>query len=144
MIKPSYKFLDHTADVLFQAEAATLPELFEQCALALQETQVDISKVEPTKAINITGKNKNLEYLLFDFLDNLLFQKDSAQLVFSEFKVTIRSDSKGIYSLKCTARGEKLKVKKHQPKVDVKAITMHLFEVKKVKDGWNAQVLVDI
>ncbi len=144
MIKPSYKFLDHTADVLFQAEAATLGKLFEQCALALQETQVNVTAVEPLQAVKIDGKNKNVEYLLFDFLDNLLFQKDSAQLVFSEFKVRIRQDSTGTYSLQCTARGEKLQVKKHQPKVDVKAITMHLFEIKKTKEGWKAQVLVDI
>ncbi|MBI2146755.1 archease [Candidatus Woesearchaeota archaeon] len=143
-MKPSYKFLDHTADVLFQAEAATLPELFEQCALALQETQVDISAVEPRQSVSITGENKNIDYLLFDFLDNLLFYKDSAQLVFSTFEAHIEQHPGGVYSLHCTAKGEKLNVKKHHPKVDVKAITMHMFEVKKVKEGWKAQVLVDI
>ena len=143
-MKPSYKFLDHTADVLFQAEAKTLPELFEQCALALQETQVDISTVKPRQAVEITGENKNLDYLLFDFLDNLLFQKDSAQLVFSKFEAHIEQHPDGVYALRCTAQGEKLNVKKHNPKVDVKAITMHMFEIKKTKQGWKAQVLVDI
>ena len=45
-MKPSYKFIDHTADVLFQAEASTLNELFEQCGFALEETQVHLDKVE--------------------------------------------------------------------------------------------------
>ena len=142
-MKPAHKFLDHTADVLFQAEAPTLNELFEQCALALQETQVDYKKVKPVKAIKITGKNKKLEYLLFDFLDDLLFYKDSKQLVFNRFEVEIE-EKKEVYLLSCKAYGQKLDVKKHDPRVDVKAITMHLFEIKKVKSGWKAQVLVDI
>ncbi len=143
-MKPLYKFLDHTADVLFQAEADTLPELFEQSALALQETQVDISKVERRQKVEITGENTNVEYLLFDFLDNLLFYKDAEQLVFSKFEMHIQHTPEGVYLLKCLAWGEKLDVEKHQPKVDVKAITMHLFEVKKTEEGWKAQVLVDI
>ncbi len=143
-MKPSHTFLDHTADILFRAEAGTLPELFEQCALAVEEAQVDISKVEQKQSIEITGENTNVEYLLFDFLDNLIFYKDSEQLLFSAFEAHIRQTPEGVYLLKCTAQGEKLNVEKHQPKVDVKAITMHLFEVKKTKEGWKAQVLIDI
>src|SRR3989344_6901352 len=142
-MKPSYKFLDHTADVLFQAKAPNLNELFEQCALALQETQVDYKKVKPAKVIKITGKNKKIEYLLFDFLDDLLFYKDAKQLVFNKFEVEIE-EKKEVYFLSCKAYGEKLDNNRHDPRVDVKAITMHLFEIKKVKDGWKAQVLVDI
>ena len=44
----------------------------------------------------------------------------------------------------CDAFGEKIDIEKHNPKVDIKAITMHMFEVKKTKNGWRAQVLVDI
>ena len=142
-MKPSHKFLDHTADVLFQAKAPNLNELFEQCALALQETQVDYKKVKPAKVIKITGKNKKIEYLLFDFLDDLLFYKDAKQLVFNKFEVEIEEKKEG-YFLACKAYGEKLDNNRHDPRVDVKAITMHLFEIKKVKDGWKAQVLVDI
>lgn len=139
----SYKFLDHTADILFQAEAGTLPELFEQCGLALEDTQVHLAQVEPKKKVVFKQENKNVEMLLFHFLDELLFYKDSEQLVFCKFDIYI-NDKDGGYKLKCTASGEKLSVEKHQPKVDVKAITMHMFEVKKTKGGWKAQVLVDI
>ena len=142
-MKPSYKFLEHTADVLFQAEAPTLAELFTQCALAVEETQVDITKVEATQTIEITAENKNIENLLFDFLSDLLFYKDAEQLIFSKFEVTIEKNNE-IYSLSCKASGEKLDNEKHEPKIDAKAITMHMFEVKQVEDGWKAQVLVDV
>ncbi len=139
----SYRYLDHTADILFQAEGASLEELFEQCALAVEDTQVHLDKVEQKKKVVIKGKSKSLENLLFDFLDDLLFYKDAEQLVFSRFEVSLE-EKKGVHYLKCSAYGEKLMVEKHQPKVDVKAITMHMFEVKKIKGKWKAQVLVDI
>jgi len=142
-MQPSYHFIDHTADVLFEAQAATLNELFEQCALALEETQVDIKLIKPTISKKITEKNKSIEGLLFDFLDDLIFYKDSELLIFNEFQIKIE-EKEGQYLLTCTAKGEKLNHEKHDPKVDVKAITMHLFEVKEIKGGWKAKVLVDI
>jgi SHS2 domain-containing protein len=142
-MKSSYKFIDHTADILFEAVGNTLPELFEQCAIALEDTQVDIKLIKPRESIEITGSNKDIERLLFDFLDDLLFYKDSKLLIFSKFDLDIKKDNQN-YVLTCQASGEKLDHKKHDPKVDVKAITMHLFEVKEIKDGWQARVLVDI
>jgi len=141
-MEASRKYIDHTADILFQAEASTLPGLFEQCALAVEESQIELENVEPFKKIVITGKNKKIEHLLFDFLDDLLFYKDSERLIFSKFEIKVKEE-KGFFKLNCKAFGDILS-DKHQQKVDVKAITMHLFEVKKIAGGWKAQVLIDI
>ncbi|MAF99454.1 MAG: hypothetical protein CMH61_02475 [Nanoarchaeota archaeon] len=138
-----YTFIDHTADVLFEAEGKTLNELFEQCALAVEETQIVLKEFEPKLTKIIEGKNKSIENLLFDFLDDLLFYKDSERLLFSEFNCTIEK-KEGEYHLHCEAKGEELNAQKHEQKVDVKAITMHLFEVKQMNDGWQAKVLIDI
>ncbi|MBI4151337.1 archease [Candidatus Woesearchaeota archaeon] len=143
MERPFHKFLDHTADVFFVAKADTLPELFEQCALAVEETMVDVAKVAPKQTIKILGEDKNLETLLYDFLDELLFFKDYRQLVFSKFEISI-VEKNGKFVLQCVASGEKLDLARHDPKVDVKAITMHEFEVKKIDKGWQANVIVDI
>lgn len=138
-----YRFHEHTADVLFTVKADSLEELFRQCGLALEDSMINITKVMQTKKVIITVNNKNLEGLLFDFLDDLLFYKDSELLVFSDFRIEIEKIDKG-YKLFCEAKGDKLDVSKHDPKVDVKAITMHMFEIKKKDEGWFAQVLVDI
>jgi len=143
MERPFYKFLDHTADVFFVAKADTLPELFEQCALAVGETMVDIHKVSPKQTVKILGEDKNVETLLYDFLDEIVFFKDYKQLLFSKFKITIE-EKEGKYFLTCLASGEKLDLARHDPKVDVKAITMHEFEVKKLDKGWQANVIIDI
>lgn len=143
MKKSYYKYLEHTADVLFQAEGKTLEELFAQCGLAVEDAQVNIRKVKKTKKKIIKEKNNTVEKLLFDFLDDLLFYKDSEQLVFSKFEMKIKKKV-DCYELACDAYGEKLNPDKHEFKVDVKAITMHMFEVKKTEKGWKAQVLIDI
>ena len=142
-MKPIHKFLDHTADVFFVAKADTLPALFNECALAVEETMVDVSKVKTVEKVKILGESASVESLLFDFLDELLFFKDYRQLVFSKFDIDIK-ESSGKYSLVCQAHGEKIDFSRHEPKVDVKAITMHEYKVEKVKEGWKAQVLIDI
>ena len=142
-MKPFHKFLDHTSDVLFVAKAETLNELFKECAFAVEETMVDISKVKPKEKIKILGEEAKIDRLLFDFIDELIFFKDYKQLMFSKFEIEI-VEGKGQWELKCVAHGEKLDLTRHNPKVDVKAVTMHLFKVEQVASGWKAQVILDI
>lgn len=141
-MKPSHTYIDHTADVLFTAEAETLEELFAECGLAVEETQVELDGFSTDEKKTFTVEAKDEESLLFEFLDELLFYKDAEQLLFKEFDIKIEKDF--TYKLTCTARGDKLDPKKHEQKVDVKAITMHLFELRKTEKGWAAQVLIDI
>ena len=143
VMKPFHKFLDHTADVFFVARGSDLKELFEQCALAVEETMVDVKKVKPIVKEKILVESEKVDGLLFDFLDELLFFKDYKQLVFSTFEIDIQ-EQEGKYSLTCLASGEKIDFTRHDPKVDVKAITRHLFEVLHDDRGWKAQVLIDI
>ncbi len=143
MDRPFHKFLDHTADVFFVAKANTLPELFEQCGLAVEETMVDVAKVLPKQKIKILGEDKEIDRLLYDFMDELIFFKDYKQLMFSKFEIDIQ-EKEGKFVLTCFASGEKLDIARHDPKVDVKAVTMHQFEVKKIDKGWQANVILDI
>lgn len=142
-MKPFHKFFDHTADVLFVARADTLPELFRECAAAVEETMVDVSAVKAKEKVKILAENVKIDGLLFDFLEELVFFKDYKQLVFSKYDLEIREKEKG-FALICFAYGEKLDVSRHDPRVDVKAVTMHEFEVVKDKQGWKAKVLLDI
>lgn len=142
-MKAFHKFFDHTADVLFVARAETLPELFNQCALAVEETMADVAKIKPKQKIKILGENKKVDGLLFDFMEELVFFKDYKQLLFSRFEIVI-TEKEGLYNMSCNAYGEKLDVARHDPRVDVKAVTMHEFEVIKDQQGWKAKVLLDI
>ena len=151
-----YKFTPEVtmADVAFKAEGKTLEELFGACAEAVTITMVkELESVKRTKKIKVKIEAKTIELLLFNFLNELLFYKDAKQLLFSKYVIKIKK-LKGEFTLSATLHGEKLNMKKHELIVDVKAVTMHLFEVKREKitdrrhkrpyTVWKAQVVLDI
>ena len=138
-----FKFLEHTADIMFEAYGKSLNELFENAALAVSESMVKTKDVKPKTAKIVKLQNVKVEMLLFDFLSELLYLKDAEQLVFSAFKVKVE-EAKGNISLQAELKGDKLNMKTQEFRNDVKAITLHLFEVKREKAGWTARVIVDI
>ncbi|MAG52720.1 MAG: archease [Nanoarchaeota archaeon] len=134
-----YKFIDHTADVMFEAYGNNLNKLFENAALAVFEVQCDLKKVKRVVKRKIKLKNDDNEKLLFDFLEELIYLKDAKYLVFSKFSVKIKDNQ-----LEAVIEGEKINPDKHELKVDVKAVTLHHFSLKKTKNGWKAIVILDI
>ena len=138
-----YKFFDHTADVMFEAEGKDLGELFEAAGLATEETQVELKGVKQKIKKGISLEKDTVEMLLFEFLQELIYLKDAELLVFSGITVDI-TEGKGVYRLKAQLSGEKIDPKRHELKVDVKAVTLHRFEVKKMPRGWFARVILDI
>ncbi len=138
-----FKFLEHTADIMFEAYGKSLDELFEHAAMAVSESMIKTKDVKPKTAKTVKLQNVKLEMLLFDFLSELLYYKDAEQLVFSAFSVKV-GQKNGKYLLQAELKGDKLNMKTQEFRNDVKAITLHLFEVKREKAGWTARVIVDI
>jgi SHS2 domain-containing protein len=137
-----FKFLENiaTADVAFEAYGKDLNELFGNAALALFEAMVETKTVASCQLSVVSCQNDTIEGLLFDFLNELIFLKDSKNVVFSDFKVKIS----GKYKLKARVSGEEIDKKKHVLKTDVKAVTMHQFRVEKTKEGYKARVILDV
>lgn len=145
-----YKFLPDIAiaDVAFEATGKTLPALFKSAALATTNVMVkDLKAIKQRVKKNIEVEADNIELLLFNFLQEIIYYKDAELLLFSKYDVKITEDKKNKkekkFILNCTAFGEKLNMKKHTLMVDVKAVTLHMFSVRKNKD-WNARVILDI
>ena len=141
-----YKFLEDLsiADAAFEATGATLKEVFESSALATTNTMIrNLEAIEQKVSKKINVESDTVEMLLFNFLQELVFYKDAEQLVFSKFEIDMAPKGKK-WKLSSVAWGEKLDMNKHQWVVDVKAVTLHQFELKETKDGWRAQVVLDI
>ena len=131
------------ADIAFDAFGKDLNELFANAALALFTMQVDLKTVNAKKTWKINLRNNKLDNLLFDFLDELIFLKDKDYSIFSKVKVKV-ADKKASYNLEAEVKGESINTEKHKLGNDVKAVTLHQFEVKKLKNYWKARVIVDI
>lgn len=141
----SYRFLDHMTDAVIEASGATLEEAFEQAARGLNDTMVDLSTVRPDMEVEIEAQGHDLESLLFDWLDKVMLILVADGVVMSEFSVKkIEKLNDGSYSLKGTARGEKLDLKKHDYKVEIKAVTYHEMEVRQEPGKATVRFLLDL
>jgi SHS2 domain-containing protein len=79
------------------------------------------------------------DYLLFDWLNELLYVYETQRVVLVEFDVRFRNDG-----LTATARGEHIDPSRHELDHEVKAITYHGLRVVCEHDHWLAEVIVDI
>src|SRR6266480_6090108 len=141
-----YHYLEEigTADIAFEATGRDLPELFTAAAEATMNAMIDnLDAIEPRETRQIHLSNDNVEMLLFDFLQELIYFKDASRLLLRTRETQI--DQKGeAYFLKAKVAGEQLDDTRHQQRADVKAVTLHGFSVEKQDDGWKAKVLLDI
>ena len=144
----SFKFIDGVslADIAFEAKGKTLEGMFESAGNALMNTQVkDLKTIEQKKEVKFELANIDIERLLQDFLQELIFYKDAKLLLFSKYKIKIKEDKKNNkFVLRASVKGEKINMKKHELLVDVKAVSWHRYEVKKVKTGWSCFVILDV
>lgn len=140
----SYKYLENisTGDAAFLAESDKLDELFADAATATFEVMVDTASVDHELTREIDLKNESVDGLMMDWLSELIYIKDVDEILFSEFDVAIHKND--IYVLKAKAKGENIDQKKHKLRSDVKAVTFHLFEVRKTDTNWIARVVLDI
>ena len=130
-----------TADVAFTAYGRSLDELFANAALAMFEVMIDTKGVKPEIKKSVEVKGNDLKSLMFNWLNELLVFVDGEGIAFSKFAVKV-DGKKFKLSAKCA--GEKIDAKRHELRTEVKATTYHKLEVKKVKDGWRAQIILDI
>lgn len=137
-----FEFLDLApADASFEAYGKTLSEVFENAALATFETMIDTKQVKPLIEKRIELSAKDLESLMFDWLNELIFYMGSENLAFSDFDVKV--DEKNIKLVgKC--RGEEIDRSKHEVRTEVKSATYHQMEIKKTGKMWKARVILDI
>lgn len=143
--KPKFKFLENlvTADIAFEAYGKNLNELFENCALALNETMVD-TKTVPVKIKKVFKlQNAELNNLLINFLNEIIYYKDAESLLFSKYKVKVEQSEK-LWRLAAEISGEPIDWKKHKLLADAKAATWHAFELEKKGKVYRAQVVIDI
>ena len=139
-----YKFLENIAiaDIAFESYGKDLNELFENSALAVFVSSAEIKTIKPKVKRAIKLNNDRIDNLLYDFLSEIIFLKDKDSLIFSKSKVDIKENKK--YNLKATLYGEEIDLKKHTLLNDVKAVTLHLFKIEKVKNYWKATIVLDI
>jgi SHS2 domain-containing protein len=141
-----YRYLPDIAiaDVAFEAWAETREGLFVAAADATMNVMVgDLSTVAECEERAILAEDAELDMLLFQLLQELIFFKDAQKLLLRIKEITIlRHEDRWV--LEAKALGEELDPSRHDLVVDVKAVTLHRFRVEQTAQGWHATVILDI
>lgn len=141
-----YKFLEEiaTADIAFKAWGKDLEETFIAAADATMNVMVEeLDSILPREKRDFQLQNEQLDLLLFDLLQELIYYKDAERLMLRVNRVCLKINSVP-YSLKAVALGEVLDPELHHLGVNVKAVTLHQFKLEKTDQGWEALVILDI
>ncbi len=141
-----YHYLEDiaVADVAFLAWGRTLEEMFVAAAKATMNVMVeDLASIDTQRQIALHVESDTLDMLLFRFLSELIFLKDAESILLSVVQVHVEQQPE-CYRLTAEAQCEELNRKKHQLKVDVKAVTLHRLRVEQKPHCWECSVVLDV
>lgn len=143
----SFQFLDHIAlaDSAFEAKGDSVSELFIASAQALIEVMVNPLTVSTNCRHSITLTQAQLSDLLFEWLLIIVYLKDAEALIFHEVQANVWQDEKThCWQLDGLLVGDIIKPAQQELRADIKAVTKHMFEVKKESGWWISRVVLDI
>jgi len=132
-----YKYLEHTADVKFQAFGKNLEEAFVNSAYATVNVIFE-GKVKENKTHTIKIKGVDQKSLLYRFLEEILFLLNTENFLLSKIKNIEIKDNE----LSATLIGDSLD--NYKLEMDIKAVTYNEMFIKKDKDEFIIQVVLDI
>jgi SHS2 domain-containing protein len=137
---PRWRHFEHRADIGVEGIGRSPAEAFAQAALALTAIVCDPAAVRPRAQIEVACDEPDLELLLVDWLNALIYRMATEGMLFSRFDLRIDHGR-----LHATVRGEPVDRTRHQPAVEVKGATYTALSVSQDAGGlWSARCVVDV
>lgn len=138
-MKP-FETIEHTADIGIRSFGATREEAFENAAAGMFSLIGDLAAVNPVDEYSIMVEADDIETLLVEWLNELLYLYDSSSVLLSRFTV----EELGETQMRGTAFGETLDAARHHPETDIKAVTYHMLRLRRLNGSWSAEVVFDV
>ncbi len=133
-----FELIEHTADMGLKAYGKNLPETFANAAYGMFSIIAELDKVKEKETRTVKISADDIEGLLFEWLNTLLYYFDVEGLIFKRFK--IMGLEEGHMMADCF--GEKYDPKRHNLKTGIKSATYYILEVDKAKN--RVQVIFDV
>ena len=144
MSDKGYIFLEHTADVYVKAWGKTFEDAFSQSGLAFTDVITDLKYVTPKIEKKITVTGEDIYFLLYNWLDELLYTFSVEQLIFSKINVKKIERLNSQYKLSAICYGEVFDINKHPPEVEVKGVTFNLMKIEEKNNQIILYFVLDI
>jgi len=130
-----YRFLEHTADIMFEAYGKSYPDALQNAAKAMFTL---LGKAEEKEAVEMAVSAHNVGELTVHLLSDLLSHMDTHEMVFS--RIVVKEFDVQRPSVSVVAYGEK-----KRPRSSIKAVTYHELMVKEeAGNGWTIRILLDV
>ena len=133
--------MEHATDAFIEVTASTLNEAFTLAAQSVVDITLDRDAIEEKVQRTLTVSAQDLTYLLFNWLEEVNYQIITEGFSIARFSLEISKNS--LYRLNATAYGEPINLKKHHFKIEIKAPTFHMMEIKQ-NGGVTMRFLMDL
>jgi len=133
-----WEHFPHDADVGVRGFGATPAAAFEQAALALTAV-VTQAEVRSLAAVEVKCEAPDLELLLVDWLNTIIYEMAVRNMLFGRFAVAIEGGR-----LQATMWGEPVDVVRHAPACEPKGATYTALRVTQDQGLWSAGCVVDV
>lgn len=135
----SYELREHTADIAVEATAETLGGVFAAVAEGMAAAMCeDWPESGDRYDISVTAEGR--EALLFDYLDELIYERDVRSVLPVDNDGTVERDGEQ-WQFVGSYRGVPLSAVTAR---DLKAVTYSEMEVRETEGGWFAYVVFDV
>ncbi|MDP3790387.1 MAG: archease [Candidatus Omnitrophota bacterium] len=140
MINKRFEIVDHTADIAIKAYGSTLKELFQNAALGMFNILADLEGIKPSTEIAVKADGIDKEELLIAWLEELLYNFYTKNIIFSEFNITELTDT----DLAAKVKGRFIGENRNRLKTEIKAATRHGLKINKNGDMYEVQIVFDV
>lgn len=124
----SIHYIEHVTDAFIEVTASSLNDAFMLAGQSVVDITLDRNTIEEKKQRTVTVSGKDLRYLLLNWLEEVNYQLITEGFAIARFSLDISKNS--TYELRSTIYGEPLALQKHYFKVEIKAPTFHMMEIK--------------
>jgi SHS2 domain-containing protein len=128
------------ADLLVEGTGATLGEAVGNVALGMLNSITPLEGIVEKETFTAEVEGTDIQSLIFNLLDELLFLNDSEGLTAKSIKVTL--DEKRLKA-RAECRGERFSAATHKVGIAVKAVTYHMMKIEKTPKGVSLRMVFD-
>ena len=131
--------IDHTADIGIIAHGSDPADLFSSAASGMLSLMIDVGTLHGDITKGIVLEARDLETLLVQWLNELLYIIFTEKLVLCEFDILIEMNR-----LEARCSGQELDLKDDRFKREIKAATYHDLKIVERDGEYSARIIFDI
>ncbi len=135
-----YEQFPHTADIGVRVYGKDLKELFENAAFAMFDIIADLENLSGDTVEAFELEAPDSEALLVAWLDELLYNFYTKQLIFFKFQVEELTETR----LKARATGRPVGANRNRLKTEIKAATYGGLKIKTSGGGCEVEIIFDV